>query len=286
MGDIDLLICSNEQPSVGKALDRLDYELADSTRRHAVYEPRIKVSPRSFAEHVDHPLRIEIHSSVAEPLPLTEVDITSELWPQQSSPGTTGYPSLSALMLHLLMHCAGNMRAHAMRQIQIHDIAALARKFGDEDWAALLAEPGTRAVRWWLFPPLALTERYYPGSIPREVLHQTRAVCPMLLRRAACRATLTFVSWSNLRIHALPGIAWSRSPREAARYLRSRFLPSREARRELEFELRRKTQLQQVPWYGISQRSRILRWLISRPPRVQTMASLRAALESASALND
>ncbi|MGC2028656.1 MAG: hypothetical protein WA642_01400 [Steroidobacteraceae bacterium] len=33
-----------------------------------------------------------------------------------------------------------------------------------------------------------------------------------------------------------------------------------------------------VPWYGISHRARILRSILSRPPRVQTLLSVRAAL--------
>jgi hypothetical protein len=36
-----------------------------------------------------------------------------------------------------------------------------------------------------------------------------------------------------------------------------------------------------VPWYRISHARRIWRWLVSRPPRVQTMASLTAALNYA-----
>jgi hypothetical protein len=33
-----------------------------------------------------------------------------------------------------------------------------------------------------------------------------------------------------------------------------------------------------VPWYQESQSKRIVRWLLSRPPRVQTITSVAAAL--------
>ena len=35
---------------------------------------------------------------------------------------------------------------------------------------------------------------------------------------------------------------------------------------------------QQTPWYRYSRPTRIVRWLVSRPPRVETLYSVRAAL--------
>jgi hypothetical protein len=58
----------------------------------------------------------------------------------------------------------------------------------------------------------------------------------------------------------------------------SRLLPSRDARIEIQRFAANQPQASDIPWYGISQRERILRWLFSRPPRVQTLLSVRAAL--------
>jgi hypothetical protein len=91
--------------------------------------------------------------------------------------------------------------------------------------------------------------------------------------------TLTDVSWSNLRVHALPGISWSRTPLDALRFIYSRAFPSRIALTELQLAQQAQPQLGRVPWYGLSQGGRVVRWLFSRPPRVQTMLSVRAALE-------
>ena len=113
------------------------------------------------------------------------------------------------------------------------------------------------------------------------MLRAARAVCPRVLRVAAERQSLTDVSWSNLRIHAFPGIAWSRTPLEALRFMRSRALPSRRSLAELECVARDQPQLDRVPWYGLPHGRRVLHWLFSKPPRVQTMVSVRAALESA-----
>ncbi len=104
----------------------IGYVEAFTTHRHRVYEPRDKRAPRGFGEHVDNPLKIEVHTVVAEALPVRKVDITARLWPGRSEAGLNAYPDLAALLLHLLLHAAGNMRAHALRQIQLHDIAAVA----------------------------------------------------------------------------------------------------------------------------------------------------------------
>ena len=85
------------------------------------------------------------------------------------------------------------------------------------------------------------------------------------------------MSWSNLRISALPGIAWSRTIGDALRYLRSRALPDSGALAALDGSVRAQPRLRLVPWYQVSHGERIVRWLLSRPPRVQTMMALTAS---------
>jgi hypothetical protein len=282
MGDVDLLARPRDLPALAAALDAVDFVEAYATLRHRVYEPRYKTVPCGFGEHVDSPLKIEVHTAVAEPLPVHKVDITARLLAGAAQPGLNAYPDTVALLLHLLLHAAGNVRAHALRQIQLHDIARVARLLHARHWSELLAQRHGNDGTWWMFPPLALTARYYRGSIPAEVLRTARAACPRMLRLAIERQSLTDVSWSNLRIHAFPGIAWSRTPLEALRFVRARVVPSRVALADLERARRALPQLEQVPWYGMAHGSRVLRWLFSRPPRVQTIASVRAALRNAS----
>jgi hypothetical protein len=281
MGDVDLLVRSAELPSAAAAIAKIGYVEAFTSQRHGVYEPRRKVAPRGFGEHVDNPLKIEIHTVVAEALPVRKVDITVRLWPDSVAQGLNAYPGLPALLLHLLLHAAGNMRAHALRQIQLHDIAAIVPRLSAADWVELLEPQRDKEVLWWVFRPLALAARYYPGRIPADVLRAARDACPRLLRLATERQSLTDVSWSNLRIHAFPGIEWSRTPLDALRFVRSRVVPSRHALTELQLALAAQPQLERVPWYGMAHGRRILRWLFSHPPRAQTMVSVLAALESA-----
>ena len=278
MADVDLLVAARDLQAIADAMADIDYVDAFTTQRHRVFEPRHKLEARGYAEHVDNPLKIEVHTAVAELLPVRKVDITEGLKSGRERPGLNNYPDLVSLLVHLLLHAAGNMRAHALRQIQLHDIALVGGLLYDRDWGQLLELRHDGETPWWLYPPLALTARYYPNHVPVDVLRAARAACPGILRLAAGRYSLTDVSWSNLRIHAFPGISWSRTPVDAWRFVRSRVLPSGTSLAELEIARRAQPQLDAVPWYGVSHGRRIARWLFSRPPRVQTIVSVIAAL--------
>lgn len=278
MGDVDLLVRPRDCEALAEVMHSLGYLLGYVARRHATYRPAVQERNLVFGEHRDNPLRIEVHMRVSESLPFEHVEITDAIWPVRAMPGVNPYASLAALLRHLLLHAAGNMRARALRFIQLHDISRLSARLGDDDWRALLGRRNAADGPWWLYPPLVLTERYLPRSIPAAVLAQARAACPRWLRARSSRQSLYDVSWSNLRIQALPGIEWARSPLEAARFARSRLMPSRQARRELADGVRTLPELLTVPWYQLPHASRIMRWLISRPPRVQTLVQIRAAL--------
>lgn len=281
MSDIDLLVRPDDAASIESVLHRLDYVYSHATERHAVFVSCVASEPSGFAEHVDNPLTIEVHTKVTAPLPVREVDVTDCLNPSNVRAGLNPYPTIASLLLHELLHSAGNMRAHEARQIQFHDIALLAPQMSESDWQTLLVSVSSGERRWWLYPPLAMTDRYYPGSIPAETLGEAASSCPRALRRWADRHLLTDISWSNLRICAVPGISWARTPLEAARLIRNRAWPKRAARVQRERFLETNPRYGQIAWYRISQGHRILRWLFSRPPRVPTMLVLRSALQSA-----
>jgi len=278
MGDVDLMVHARHLGRVADCLRALDYAEAFEVERHVVYQPSLRGPVIGHGEHPDNTLKIEVHTRIAEPLPVRIVDISASILPVDLRPGINGYRSTAALMQHLILHTAGNIRAHALRQMQLHDIATLAQSLSAREWHAVLGDDQREPGCWWTLPPLELTARYYPGCIPTEVLKAVRASCPRVLRLATARSTLTQVSWSNLRIAAFPGIAWSRSPLEALRFARSRVIPGKRAIEELKIAAVAQPTLAQVPWYGRSHASRILRWLFTHPPRVQTMVSVRAAM--------
>jgi len=277
MGDVDLLVRPTDTDAIGAALHMLGYRRGHWSRRHLTYYPPAAGRSLVIGEHRDNPLRIEVHPHISEELPLSQVDITSTIWPADAPPGINRYASLAALMRHNLLHAAGNIRARVLRLIQLHDIAGLARLLGPTDWRELLDRHGEADSAWWLYPPLAFTQRYLPGAIPAKALDAARAACPLPLRWCTDRQGLYDVSWSNLRIAALPGIEWARTPLEAARFARSRVLPAKVALQEIVDGASNQPGLLSVPWYQISHFRRILRWIRSRPPRVHTLIQVRAA---------
>jgi hypothetical protein len=277
MGDIDLLGHPRDRDAVEAVLRSVGYARAYQTDRHLVYRANdapIAPPDQPFGEHVDVPLKIELHAAVAEPLPVNRVDITACLRGDSHATGLLPYPTETCLMRHLLLHAAGNMRANGLRQIQLHDIALLAERLGEDQWWELLTSPPGLGGSWWMYPPLALANRYYPRAIPQAPLAEFSRRCPRFLRARADRWTLTDVSWSNLRILAFPGIAWSRSAGEALRFARGRLFPDRRSLRELEDGVKAMCESPHLDWYRDSQATRLRRWLFSRPPRVQTMISI------------
>jgi hypothetical protein len=278
MADIDLLVPAADVQAAARLLARCDYENTFTSWRDQLFEPRVKIKSVAFGEHVDNPIKIELHTKIRERLPVDETDITAFIFPRAASPGINGYQSRASLMMHLLLHAAGNMRARALRMIQLHDIARLAERFAAGDWEELLTARVNGQALWWAVPPLMLTARYYERAIPAWVLAGLEKQCSWLLRRIARRQLVSDVSWSNIRIQALPGIEWSQSPREAVVFVFRRLVPNREARLELKRFSTFHSGGAKIPWYGISQAARIFRWVFSHPPRVQTMLSVRAAL--------
>jgi hypothetical protein len=278
MGDVDLLVNAAHFDAAGHIIRSAGYESGLRTPRHQVFEPLERRPTCSFGEHVDHPTKIDLHTRIAERLPIATADITDLEFPLHAHPGINDYPSEAALMRHLLLHAAGNMRARALRFIQLHDIAALATRFGVKQWSELLNGPGEVRSPWWCCAPLALTSRYFPSSIPASVIDAAMSASPHLLKRAALRYTLTDVSWSQLRIQAFPGIEWCRSPLEAARFMAERVFPDRTLLEALRTVTATRPYGASVPWYGLSHVNRIARWVFSNPPRVQAIYPIRIAL--------
>ena len=280
MADVDLLVKESEAEAAVLMLENCGYARTFTTWRHVLLEPREKtlVVPPALGEHEDNPIKVELHTSVRERLPVEEFDITGIVFPHLANAGLNDYPSDISLMAHLLIHAAGNMRANALRLIQLHDIARLATRLSGSDWVELQTlRVGGRGL-WWAMPPLLLAAKYYPRIVPGEVIAGLTHECPKLLQKRAQNIRLNDVSWTNLRVRALPGIEWCRSPSEALSFMFRRAFPNDEARKELKRFAEHHPGGSDIPWYGISQFGRILRWTFLRPPRVQAMLPVYEAL--------
>jgi hypothetical protein len=78
---------------------------------------------------------------------------------------------------------------------------------------------------------------------------------------------------------AFPAIAWSRSPAEALGYVAARIVSGRQEASMRRLASSREPGLspRERHWLTVSQGSRILRWLVSRPARPLTMRAVRAS---------
>ncbi len=277
MADVDLLVRESDREAATRILEQAGYALCCSTWKEDIFAPRIARTIEGFGESAANPVKVDVHVRVFERLPLAEVDITQQVLVTQPAPGLNGYPTIAALMTHLLLHAAGNMRFRSLRMIQLHDIAGLARRLSADDWNAVAAVPS----QWWALPPLDLASRYFPQVVPPDVLARFERACPRGLRRACRRQALTDVSLSNLWIEAFPGIEWSPTAAEWVRYVVKRVRPDREVLVGREEQVRALPWMAESAWVHMPQWRRILHWARSRPPRYETWHSVSAALRDA-----
>lgn len=278
MADIDLLIRERDLSAASELLATLGYVEVTCNRRERVFAPLNAAEPTGFGEHARNPIKIDLHTHVAEQLPVQSVDITELLLPDPGVAGLQGYATRATLMTHLLLHAAGNMRARSLRMIQLNDIAALAGRLESPDWEQVLAHERRFGCRW-TYPPLALTSRYFRGVIPADVLTEAAGNCPPGLRRASGRQRLSDVSLSNSWIEFCPGIEWCGSLAEKLRFARGRAFPAAEVRAEMRTCESTETWARASPWFALSRAQRVIRWIFSRPQRVATMWSIRTALQ-------
>jgi len=282
MADVDLLVNEQDAAATVLLLESLGYRQSYGTRRERTFEPREAGRPIGFGEHCDNAIKIELHTQIAESLPVRTRNISELLLPRRTDAGLQRSGSPAVLMTHLLLHAAGNMRTRSLRMIQLNDIAELSPRLGADGWERVLAHE--RCGRsGWMFPPLALTARYYPDAIAAELLASASAACPRLLRNVCRRQRLTNVSLSYLWIQFCPGIEWCQSLPEAIEYMRQRAFPDRATRAEARQSETSQPWLANSPWSRSSRTRRIVRWAFSRPPRLATMWSVRAAWEHSGA---
>jgi hypothetical protein len=238
-------------------------------------------TPNSLGEHADNYLKIELHERISEPLPLRVADITSLIQPREPHAGLNPYPSKAAFMTHLLLHAAGAMKLRTLRLIHLNDIARLSANMTAADWDGVLNLGKDGREHWWALPPLHLTARYFVNTIPGNVLDTLSANCPWLLARICKRRTLSDVSMSHMWIDAFPGIEWSQSLLETAQYAAQRLWPSKELLALRKQLLQSEVAVSDSQWHHSSQARRLLRWIASRPPRAETMHTIRAAVDRA-----
>jgi hypothetical protein len=280
MADVDLLVHAGDTTRTAQVLQSLGFSESFANWRHGVFVPKVCNLYKGMGEHTDNYLKVELHTRIAEKLPLRITDVTDSVYPCTPHPGLNAYPSNAALMIHLLIHAAGSMASRSLRLLHLHDIALVSARMAGSDWDEL-KQPHDGKRRWWALPPLQLTARYYPDAVPKDVLTALANHCPWTLRQVARHRRLSDVSLSYPWVEAFPGIVWSRSCAEIVEYIGGRIWPDKQSRSLRDFRLETDLATSETPWGRLSQRQRMLRWLTSRPLRVQTLHAVRMALAQA-----
>lgn len=281
MADVDLLVHEADREAVIMMLKELGYDACGVTSKHWMFARPVSHAPAALGEYENNPVKIDLHTRIMEPLPHRVVDISTLIFPRKAQAGLNAYPSLHALMSHLLLHAAGAICLRGLRLLHLHDIALLAQRLQEVDWARIVQAHGTWDA-WWAYPPLHLTERYFPGTIPPNVLLAAARRCPALLRKAIARRSLTDVSLSDPWVRAFPGWEWSRTLSEAMTYALLRVFPDRQMLEHRKIVAEAHSQPARSSWLVLPQRQRIVRWLVSRPARVETLLPLEAVWRSVS----
>jgi hypothetical protein len=170
------------------------------------------------------------------------------------------------------------MVSRDLRLVHLNDLALVCARMTSEDWKEVLQRDRSAHGPWWILPPLRLASRYYPEILPRTVLASLERGCPRALSLLTARKSLTDVSLSSVWIQAFPGIEWSRSIGEGIRYVMRRVSPDSDALAIKETDAVSAPWAAADRWSALSQGSRVLRWMISRPTRPAAMYTVREAL--------
>ncbi|KAB7769410.1 nucleotidyltransferase family protein [Xanthomonas maliensis] len=278
MADLDLLVEPQDAEATAALLCELGYVASFTQWKHQTFTPQHAVVVDGLGEHRDAPINIELHTRIRERLPVETIDITARILPEHPQPGLNPYPSIGALMCHLLLHAAGGICHRTIRLMHLHDLALLSTRMGRRDWEVLWEDTAAPNA-WWALPPLLLLQRYYRAAVPAEVIARLRADCPPWLRLLAARHSLTSASCSRLWLSALPGLGWSRTLADAKRYVGNRLVPNAESRQERADMLRTQRWLQDQPWVRQSQSRRLMTRLTRPVPRTDMLYVVRAALD-------
>ncbi len=281
MADIDLLVRPSDAEKAVRVIESLSFHQVYATWKEAVFMPIVRCAPAVWGEHSDNDMKIELHTRICEKLPWRITDVSELIFAPRPRPGLNVYPSIAALMTHLLLHAAGSMKSQGLRLMQLNDVAQLSSRMSQSDWDEVLAHNSPAAPLWWAFPPLRLLSRYYSSSVPADVLAALAAECPTVLARVAGQKCLYDVSYSYLWVDAFPGIEWARSIGEVLEYVVNRVRPSAAQMALREQYSKDQSGANQDQWIRLSQTRRILRWVTSRPTRVIATHAVYAALAQA-----
>ena len=268
--DIDLLVQPEQLEQATQVIEQAGFECGARVKRHAIFAlPNSRVVSQ-FGDHPDNPIKVELHTSIRNSMPLESCDLTQTVWQgaQRETRPTMPvaiYPSRTALMLYEMLHAANHAMTRSLRFTSLYDMMLLAERLRREEWQTLTQVLTTSQQFWWAYVPLRLVTRYFGATrLPPEVLALSRKIATPPLRKLGDSNGLSQFSVCDL--HPRHRLAFARNLGETARYLRSQMLPTRNELSEWNIE---RTQWSASMTQAHSYLHRIQRWLDPNVSRIE-----------------
>lgn len=200
LADLDLLVQAKRARQGIAVLERLGYVYYSRSDEDFVY---LRGARQSNVWRPDNVQPVELHFRIREEYAGLAYDLTQTLWASaRRQPywqgGEALIPSPPMLLHHLCAHTTSDWLIRRGKLMEIGDVQLVASTMSLADWQAFLASVPARGARF-VYPALALTSRYAPGSVPDAVLSSLRERAPQALRAWAGRVTLAEASESNPR---------------------------------------------------------------------------------------
>jgi hypothetical protein len=271
--DIDLLVKPTDLERATQLIQQVGFECTAHMKRHAIFVvPNMGVVSK-FGEHPDNPIKLELHTSVKNVMPLESCDLTTVLWqgaqvePRLNMP-TAIYPSRPSLLVYELLHAANHAMIRSIRFPSLLDIKLIGERLSAAEWRTVTKLLTSSEQFWWAYVPLRLVDRYFGAAcLPQEVLALSKRIATPVLRRLGDLLGFSQFSVCDLRPSALRHrLAFARNVAEAGRYLRSQILPTREELMDWHVE---RTQWSASMTTAHSYLHRIQRWLDPNVSRIE-----------------
>lgn len=229
LADLDVLIPERDVAKGLAVLERLGYTYYSRSAEDFVY---LRGTRRSNVWHPENVQPVELHFRIREEYAGLAYDLTDAVWSSaEKHPYWRGSealaPSRPVLLHHLCAHMTSDLLIQRGKLMEIGDLQIVASRMTQEDWNSFLSAAPSHGVRF-VYPALAVTDRYAPGAVPKAVLSALATHLAPALREWCTRVTLAEASESNPRSRSGIGLGMARmltgSRAERARmWLRSLF---------------------------------------------------------------
>jgi Uncharacterised nucleotidyltransferase len=220
LADIDLMIHSEDLGEAQASLARLGYMLEEDLVKPNFVRPDNREPICFDSEHPDNPRRVEMHLRLEDEFRGSTIEWTHAAWElSQPLPNwkSARELNLQTIWAHLLSHTSRDIMTCRVRLIQLYDIKLMAQTIDACGcWSKTYLPQDDRAARF-MYPALALVNRYFGQAIPDAYVQKVRAQTSARLRAWCERQSLFDVSWlGGKHLGSAQTLSlWAHSPHEA-----------------------------------------------------------------------